>query len=123
MPTTPPKDPLNTATRPTRPTRNARSPGAAAASSSLATARSASPPRAARASAPATAGSPADPAPGSEDLAREAVIRLHAYTLWEQRGRNDGHAMEDWLQAEAELARLAGRPTARLQGPGAEGAH
>jgi hypothetical protein len=120
MPTTPPKSPLNSATRPTG---NARSPGAAAASSSLATARSASPPRAARASGPARAGNSADPSPAADDLAREAVIRLHAYTLWERRGRSDGHAMEDWLQAEAELAHLAGRPTARLQAPGAEGAH
>ncbi len=68
-------------------------------------------------------GSQADPASSSTDLAREAVIRLHAYGLWERRGRSDGQAMEDWLQAEAELTQLAGRSHARLQGPGAEGAH
>ncbi|HTZ76217.1 MAG TPA: DUF2934 domain-containing protein [Candidatus Aquilonibacter sp.] len=31
-------------------------------------------------------------------------IRERAYQLYEQRGRLDGHAVEDWLQAEAELA-------------------
>jgi DUF2934 family protein len=30
-------------------------------------------------------------------------IRLRAYELYEQRGRRDGHALNDWLQAEAEL--------------------
>ena len=33
----------------------------------------------------------------------EERIRLRAYELYEQRGRRDGHALEDWLQAEAEL--------------------
>jgi len=30
-------------------------------------------------------------------------IRERAYQLYEQRGRRDGHALEDWLQAEAEI--------------------
>jgi len=33
----------------------------------------------------------------------EGRIRLRAYELYEQRGRRDGHALDDWLQAEAEL--------------------
>jgi hypothetical protein len=33
----------------------------------------------------------------------EERIRLRAYELHEQRGRRDGHAVEDWLRAEAEL--------------------
>jgi len=33
----------------------------------------------------------------------EERIRLRAYELYEQRGGRDGHAVEDWLQAEAEL--------------------
>jgi hypothetical protein len=33
----------------------------------------------------------------------EERIRLRAYELYEQRGRRDGHAVEDWLRAEAEL--------------------
>jgi Protein of unknown function (DUF2934) len=31
-------------------------------------------------------------------------IRQRAYELYEQRGRIHGHALEDWLQAEGELA-------------------
>jgi len=31
-------------------------------------------------------------------------IRRRAYELYERRGREDGHEVEDWLQAEAELA-------------------
>jgi hypothetical protein len=30
-------------------------------------------------------------------------IRLRAYELYEQRGMVDGHASDDWLQAEAEV--------------------
>ncbi|MGA2510796.1 MAG: DUF2934 domain-containing protein [Candidatus Acidiferrales bacterium] len=30
-------------------------------------------------------------------------IRVRAYELYEQRGKQDGHALDDWLQAEAEL--------------------
>lgn len=35
----------------------------------------------------------------------EEQIRQRAYELYERRGRGDGHATEDWLQAEAELVR------------------
>ncbi len=37
----------------------------------------------------------------------EERIRLRAYALFEQRGRLDGHDVDDWLQAEAELSRKA----------------
>jgi hypothetical protein len=30
-------------------------------------------------------------------------IRRRAYELYEQRGAKDGHELEDWLQAEAEV--------------------
>jgi len=30
-------------------------------------------------------------------------IRVRAYELYEQRGKRDGHALADWLQAKAEL--------------------
>jgi len=33
----------------------------------------------------------------------EEKIRLRAYELYEQRGRIDGHALDDWLQAETEV--------------------
>jgi hypothetical protein len=33
----------------------------------------------------------------------EGRIRVRAYKLYEQRGKRNGYALEDWLQAEAEL--------------------
>ena len=33
----------------------------------------------------------------------EQAIRLRAYQLFEQRGREDGHDLDDWLQAQTEL--------------------
>ena len=32
----------------------------------------------------------------------EEQIRLRAYELYDERGREDGRELEDWLQAEAE---------------------
>ncbi len=49
---------------------------------------------------------PTATAPISEPAASsvtEEAIRERAYELYEQRGRVDGHAVEDWLAAEAEL--------------------
>jgi Protein of unknown function (DUF2934) len=37
------------------------------------------------------------------DANTDEHIRLRAYELYEQRGKVDGHELEDWLQAEAEL--------------------
>jgi Protein of unknown function (DUF2934) len=34
---------------------------------------------------------------------REEEIRCRAYELYEERGREDGHDIEDWLRAEAEI--------------------
>jgi hypothetical protein len=33
----------------------------------------------------------------------EEKIRLRAYQLYEQRGKIDGFAVHDWLQAESEI--------------------
>lgn len=33
----------------------------------------------------------------------ENAIRQRAYELYEQRGKTHGHAVDDWLTAEAEL--------------------
>jgi hypothetical protein len=33
----------------------------------------------------------------------EEIIRSRAYELFEQRGSEPGHELEDWLQAEAEV--------------------
>jgi hypothetical protein len=37
---------------------------------------------------------------GAEAVAEE--IRCRAYQLYEERGREDGHDLEDWLRAEDE---------------------
>jgi hypothetical protein len=43
------------------------------------------------------------------DTTLEEQIRLRAYALYEGRGREDGHDLDDWLRAEAELtAKAAG---------------
>lgn len=34
---------------------------------------------------------------------RESRIRKAAYARWENRGRAPGHALDDWLAAEADL--------------------
>lgn len=36
----------------------------------------------------------------------EELIRERAYQLYERRGREDGHDVEDWLEAEAEILAL-----------------
>ena len=33
-------------------------------------------------------------------------IRARAYQLYEQRGRDDGHDLDDWLQAEAQSSQV-----------------
>jgi DUF2934 family protein len=33
----------------------------------------------------------------------EDVIRARAHQLYEERGCEDGHELDDWLQAEAEI--------------------
>jgi Protein of unknown function (DUF2934) len=33
-------------------------------------------------------------------------IRARAYQLYEQRGRDDGHDLDDWLHAQAELSQV-----------------
>jgi len=40
-------------------------------------------------------------APQSENV--EEQIRRRAYELYEARGREDGHDLEDWQQAEAKI--------------------
>lgn len=47
---------------------------------------------------------PAQPTPSRED-----AIRRLAYQLYEQRGREDGHELEDWLHAEGRIERSKSR--------------
>jgi hypothetical protein len=46
-----------------------------------------------------TAIDPMDPTHAS----REKLVRLKAYELYEQRGKTDGHAVDDWVEAESKL--------------------
>ena len=39
-------------------------------------------------------------------------IRCRAYELYEQRGREDGHELDDWLQAESELTQQKAKTVA-----------
>ena len=43
---------------------------------------------------------------GSYEL--EERIRVRAYQLYELRGKREGHALYDWLQAQAELTEWRG---------------
>ncbi len=47
------------------------------------------------------------PVPNIED-----EIRRRAYELYEQRGREDGHDVEDWLRAEKETKQVRSRSVA-----------
>ena len=35
----------------------------------------------------------------------EDEIRVRAYEIYERRGKIEGHALEDWLQAQADIQR------------------
>lgn len=48
----------------------------------------------------------AEPAPMTRDPAREEAIRQTAYFLYLSRNGENGHELEDWLQAEAQLASM-----------------
>jgi len=48
---------------------------------------------------------------GSRDI--EERIRSRAYELYEQRGRGDGFALDDWLQAEAEVLGARRQPNVK----------
>ena len=43
--------------------------------------------------------------PTEEYENREREVRLRAYELYEARGREDGHDLEDWFRAEGEIAK------------------
>ncbi|HEU5401443.1 MAG TPA: DUF2934 domain-containing protein [Terriglobales bacterium] len=42
----------------------------------------------------------------------EEAIRSRAYELYEQRGHDDGHDIDDWLRAEEEVRQRKIRSTA-----------
>jgi len=41
--------------------------------------------------------------PPAESPEVQELIRLRAYELFEQRGREHGHDLDDWLSAESEV--------------------
>jgi hypothetical protein len=49
---------------------------------------------------------------GHTQVELAAEIRYRAYEFYEERGRADGHALEDWAEAEAEVLEPGCRPTA-----------
>jgi Protein of unknown function (DUF2934) len=53
--------------------------------------------------------------PVSDESAIHDRIVRRARELWEQRGRVDGHAEEDWAQAEAEVRQQLAQPKATSQ--------
>jgi len=42
---------------------------------------------------------------------REEMIRQAAYSLYEARNCEEGHSVEDWLQAEAQIDQLTAQAT------------
>jgi len=38
-----------------------------------------------------------------QEIDLQEQVRRRAFEIYEQRGREDGHNVEDWLQAEAEV--------------------
>lgn len=39
----------------------------------------------------------------AQDVALQQNIRARAYELYQRRGGEDGHELDDWLQAESEV--------------------
>ncbi|MGC1648611.1 MAG: DUF2934 domain-containing protein [Candidatus Sulfotelmatobacter sp.] len=50
------------------------------------------------------------PAKTAQSSGIEERIRRRAYELYKQRGREDGFALDDWLQAEAEVLKAPTQP-------------
>jgi len=44
----------------------------------------------------------------ADGIDREQLVREAAYARYESRGRVDGHALEDWLNAEADVEHRPG---------------
>lgn len=50
---------------------------------------------------------PTEPVESSQELQKK--IRQRAFELYELRGRSDGGDFDDWVKAESEITRSAGR--------------
>jgi Protein of unknown function (DUF2934) len=53
---------------------------------------------------------PAQETKSTPDLQEQ--IRRRAYGLYEQRGRDEGHELDDWLQAESEVTQQKAKTVA-----------
>ena len=76
---------------------------------SASTARRASVPARKRKAAAAASGAD-DTSAAAEAPTREDRVRELAYSYYEQRGRRDGHDVDDWLRAEASVGAPPGPP-------------
>jgi hypothetical protein len=57
--------------------------------------------------------SPVDPEYGKLNIQQiEERIRIRAYEIYQERGRREGDALEDWLEAKAEVLGVANNPKA-----------
>jgi hypothetical protein len=54
---------------------------------------------------------PATPPPMTAKIPHERIA-MRAYEKWVQRGRPQGTALQDWMEAEAELMKEMSRPGA-----------
>ena len=52
--------------------------------------------------------------PKTLEVTQETVARL-AYEIWERKGRMEGHYLDDWLEAEAQLTAAARQAASRKQ--------
>jgi hypothetical protein len=57
---------------------------------------------------PGTTGATADGPTKTLEVTQETVAKL-AYEIWERKGRMEGHYLDDWLEAEAQLTAAARR--------------
>lgn len=57
---------------------------------------------------------PSQPDMRSQELTEE-IIRIRAHQLFENRGYEHGHDVEDWLEAEAEI--IGRKPSAAAEEP------
>lgn len=52
-----------------------------------------------------------DPNHSATDKGRYEMIRQTAYSFYEARGCVDGHELDDWLQAQAQVNQMSGQNT------------
>src|SRR6202022_775369 len=60
--------------------------------------------------------SPADSESGKLSFQQiEGRIRGRAYEIFEERGRGEGHVLDDWLEAKAEVLGVVKNPKGRME--------